>query len=268
MKLAFYTYSYIDRLGMEPADVIPRVAAAGYDAIDLSATWRSDEDPALFPPERRKEIRALVADHGLTIEALVTHLPMVNSLREGRPINLPGAVELAAELGAPVVTVHIGSPRSPGEPEDDWARAVEYLRACCREAEARGVKLAVDALFPDFLTPTPESVARLLGDVGAPNAGHNFDPCYVAVCGFDVTEAARLLGPWIVHAHIKDHRGRYPDFEHHIPGEGTLNHAEWACALRDAGFSGAVAIECFPDMPLERALEAGYRTGRAALAAA
>ena len=90
--------------------------------------------------------------------------------------------------------------------------------------------------------------------------GHNFDPCYVALCGFDVSAAADLLRPFIVHAHIKDHTGRYPRWEHRIPGEGELDHGEWARALARNGFQGAAAVECFTDMPLDRALEAGYRT--------
>ena len=274
VRLAFYTYSYIDRLGMEPAEVIPRVAAAGYDSLDISATWRSDEDPGLFPTDRRREIRELAEAHGLPVEAVVTHLPMINSLRDGRPINLPGAVDVAADLGAPVVTVHIGSPAAAGGEtgpqgvEEDWQRAVEYLRECCAYAAERGISIATDATFPDFLTPTPETVARLVDEVGSANMGHNFDPCYLALCGFDVPEAARVLGKRIVHAHIKDHVGRYPHWEHRIPGEGELDHTEWARVLGEIGFQGAVAVECFTDMPLERALEAGYRGVAEALAAA
>jgi sugar phosphate isomerase/epimerase len=259
LKLSFYTYSYIDRLAMEPAEVIPRVAAAGYPALDLSATWRDDEDPACFPSERRREIRELIREHDLTIEALATHLPMLQALKSGRPINLPGAVDLAVELQAPVVTVHIGSP-DPATLTRDWDRAVEYLRTCCAYAGERRVRIATDAVWPDFLTPTPESVARLIADVGSPYLGHNFDPCYLALCGFDVRQAACLLGPHLFHAHIKDHVGTYPTWEHRIPGEGELDHREWAEALQEAGFTGAVAVECFTDMPLERALEIGYTT--------
>jgi sugar phosphate isomerase/epimerase len=267
MRLGFYTYSYIDRLGMEPREVIPRVAAAGYDCLDLSATWHEDEDPALFPRERRREIRALADDHGLTIEAVVTHLPMLNSLQDGRPINLSGAVDLANDLGAPVVTVHVGSPSGAEASRAEWSLAVEYLQRCCQYAAQGTISIATDALFPDFLTPTPGSIRKFLDDVGGPHIGHNFDPCYLALCGFDVTEAARLLGRGIVHAHVKDYTGVYPQWEHRIPGEGVLDHREWARALRDARFDGAVAVECFTDMPLDHALEVGYRTVAAALRA-
>lgn len=270
MKLAFYTYSYIDRLGMEPADVLPLVAAAGYDGIDLSATWHADEDPALFPRARRQEIRALADDLGLSIEALVTHLPLADSLRDGRPINLPGAIELAIDLGASVITAHIGSPPVPIDPattQKAWSQAVAYLADCCKLAQGAGVFLATDAVFPNFLTPTPESVAKLIDEVNCPFMGHNFDPCYVAVCGFDLEEATQTLGTRIVHAHIKDHLGLYPNFLHHIPGEGELDHHRWVRALAQTGFQGSVTVECFPDMELSHALAVGYRTIAGALAA-
>lgn len=270
MRIAFYTYSYIDRLGMEPADVLPLIAAAGYDGIDLSATWRSDEDPALFPKARRREIRALCADLGLSIEALVTHLPLADSLRDGRPINLPGAIELAADTGASVVTAHIGSPPVPEDPSTTaaaWNHAVEYLAECGQLTEKAGVTLATDAVFPNFLTPTPESVSKLLEEVNCPSIGHNFDPCYIAVCGFDLREAAQTIGSRIVHAHIKDHLGYYPNFLHHIPGEGQLDHLLWAQSLADIGFQGSVAVECFPDMELTHALAVGYQTVAEVLAA-
>jgi sugar phosphate isomerase/epimerase len=271
MRIAFYTYSYIDRLAMEPAAVLPAIAAAGYDGIDLSATWRNDADPALFPPHRRREIARLCASLGLRIEALVTHLPLVESLREGLPLNLPAALELAAELGAGGVTVHAGSRgATPAEAAENWRAAIQHLRECADVAARAGVWLAVDALYPTYLTPDARSVAALLSEANHPSLGHNFDPCYVAVTGGGVEDAAALLSPWIVHAHLKDYRGRYPEFEHCIPGAGELDHGAWARALLPTwcGREGALAVECFPEMPLEHALPTAYRTVHAALEAA
>lgn len=54
MKLGFYTYSYIDRLKMEIEPVLEKVAATGYDGIDISATWHDDLDPAQMPTQVRK----------------------------------------------------------------------------------------------------------------------------------------------------------------------------------------------------------------------
>jgi sugar phosphate isomerase/epimerase len=249
---------------MEPAEVLPKVAAAGYSGFDLSATWRDDLDPGLFPAVRRREIRKLSQELGLGIEALVTHLPLVGCLHDGRPLNLPGAVDLAGDLGCPLVTVHIGSPSEGSEPGDreteDWRRTVAHLQECCDYAAPFGISIACDALYPTFMTSTPESVAALLKDVGRLNMGHNYDPCYLHACGFSPVDAAQVFGPHILHAHVKDSVGRYPGFQHRIPGEGEVDHAAWVGALQALGFSGAVAVECFPDMPLEQALAVGHRT--------
>jgi len=268
MRLTFYTYSYIDRLRLEPSEVLPLVAQAGYDGIDLSATWRSDDDPGCYPAERRWEIRRLCDELGLTLEALVTHLPLVDSLREGLPLNLVGAVDLAVELRCPLVTVHVGQRRdgcAPGEPGPDWSRAVAHLEEVAEYGQEHGVRLATDATYPTYMTADPEDVLRLLTDVDHPNLGHNFDPCYLEATGYRASSAIQLLGPRILHAHIKDYVGRYPAFEHRIPGQGVLHHGSWAHALQAGGFDGAVAVECFTDMPLQDALEVGYRTVSRAL---
>src|SRR4051794_972958 len=108
MKLGFYTYSYIDRLDMGIEDVLERVAAAGYDGIDVSATWRADLDPALMPAEARSAYVRAASRLGLEIEAVVTHLGLAQSLRDGLPINLKGGVDVARDVGARIVTFHIG----------------------------------------------------------------------------------------------------------------------------------------------------------------
>jgi sugar phosphate isomerase/epimerase len=267
MRLAFYTYSYIDRLGMEPEPVLRVAAESGYSGIDLSATWRADVDPALFPNERRVEIRSLCTALGLRIEALVTHLPLVNALWGSRPINLPAAVELAVWFDCPVVTVHIGSPAASGRTEQEgWELAVHHLREVCAHAGRHGVTVCLDAVFPGFLTDTPEKVVRLIEAVGSPALRHNLDPCYLAVSGFDLRASVRLLAPYSAHVHVKDYLGSYPDFEHRIPGQGTLDHRLWIEELLASGYAGAAAVECFTDHPLTDAAQHGITAIRQALA--
>jgi len=265
MRLAFYTYSYIDRLGMEPEPVLRAAAESGYSGIDLSATWRADLDPGLFPAERRAEIRSLCATLGLRIEALVTHLPLITALWAEQPINIQAAVELAAWFDCPVVTVHIGSPAVAGRSEQEgWDLAVHYLREVCAHAVQRGVTLCLDAVFPGFLTDTPEKVVRLIDAVGSPHLRHNLDPCYLAVAGFDLRASVRLLAPYSAHVHVKDYLGSYPDFEHRIPGQGTLDHRLWIEELLTSGYAGAAAIECFTAHPLADAAQVGIDAIRAA----
>jgi len=261
VKLAFYTYSYIDRSHLDIGPVLETVAAAGYVGVDISATWRADLDPAQMPAEVRRTYRETAARLGLQIEAVVTHLPLVNALWERQPIHLAGAVDVAVDVGAAGVTVHLGGPGDTGRREEEaWETAVSALREAAAYAGERGRWLACDAVFPGCLTDTPEKVLRLVEEVGSPHFGHNYDPCYLAASGFDPAEAARMLGAAIRHVHVKDKRGNFPRFEHVIPGEGEMDHAAWMAALAEIGFQGYLAVECFPNHPLERACTVAYRT--------
>jgi sugar phosphate isomerase/epimerase len=103
--------------------------------------------------------------------------------------------------------------------------------------------------------------------VGSPHFGHNYDPCYLAVSGLDLAQATPPLLPLTVHVHVKDHRGRYPDFRHLIPGEGVLDHGQYLRLLQDAGYDRHGVNECFIDAPFERAVSVGYETLAKALRA-
>jgi len=230
-----------------------------------------------MPAEVRRLYRQTAARLGLKIEVVVTHLPLINLERAGRdarpyaalwdhqPINRPGAVDVAVDVGAAGVTVHLGGPGNTGRSEATaWATAVAALREAAAYAGEQGCWPACDAVFPGCLTDTPEKVLQLVEDVGLPHFGHNYDPCYLAASGFDPVAAARKRdragtrpAPTV---HVKDKRGNFPQLEHLIPGEGEMDHAAWLSALAEIGFTGYLAVECFPHLPLERACAVAYRT--------
>ena len=268
MKLGFYTYSYIDRLKMEIEPVLEAVAAAGYDGLDVSATWQDDLDPALMPASARDRYVKTAARLGLEIEGVVTHLGLVQALRLGQPINLRGAVDVAHDLGAKVATVHIGyADCMMGDTGKVWREAVAHLKEASGYAAERGVVIALDGLWSSFLVHSPELVIQLIEDVGSPAFRFNFDPCYLELSGHALDRATPLLAPYCVHAHIKDYRGRYPEFVHCIPGEGVMDHARYIQSLAEAGYDRYLINECFVDVPLERACAVGFQTLSSALAA-
>ena len=51
------------------------------------------------------------------------------------------------------------------------------------------------------------------------------------------------------------------------PGDGDLDHRAWVHALVGEGFTGAAAVETFPDHPFEQACRVGYATLAAAMLA-
>ena len=268
MKLGFYTYSYIDRLKMEIEPVFAAIAAAGYDGVDVSATWQDDLDPALMPASARDRYVKTAARLGLEIAGVVTHLGLAQALRLGQPINLKGAVDVARDLGAKVATVHIGyADCMMVDTGKVWRSTVDHLRETSAYAADHDVQIALDGVWSSFLVHSPELVLQLIDDVGSPAFRHNFDPCYLELSGHSLDRATPLLAPCSVHAHIKDYRGRYPEFVHCVPGEGVVNHARYIRALAVAGYDRYLINECFIDVPLERALAVGYQTLASAMTA-
>jgi sugar phosphate isomerase/epimerase len=53
---------------------------------------------------------------------------------------------------------------------------------------------------------------------------------------------AALL-PYSVHTHVKDERGRYPDFEFLIPGEGDFDYVHYLRVMQAHGYTGFINAE-------------------------
>ena len=265
MRLSFYTYSYTDRQNLSIADCLARIAKIGYAGIDESGTFGRSEDPASVTTERRKLIRDTARRHRLRVEALITHAELTRTLTTSSPLDLKGSIDLAMDLGASVVTFHMGG-QQPGLSEQDlWSKTVEWVRSAARYAESKHVALAVDGIWPPWIVNSPDTLAKMFDEVSSPAFGVNFDPCYLVLMGEDPVRFARRFSSRIWHAHLKDHVGKYPNWEHRIPGQGEMNYAPIFAALARAKFKGSMAVECFTDMKFEEACDAGFAAMTAAL---
>lgn len=261
MRLAFYTYSYTDRLHLPVVPTLERIAATGYDGIDISGTHGNSADPRSVTPELRRLTRDTANRLGLKIEAVITHAPLADMLLRGQPLDLNATVHLAVEVGAPVVTFHMGGPTDdPPRRRAAWQQVVASLKSAARYAEQRHVRLAVDGIWPTWIVDTPDSMLKLFDDVASPSLGVNFDPSYLSLMGLDLVHVARLWKDRIVHGHLKDHLGRYPKWQHRIPGTGEMDYLRVVRGLKEIGFREAIAIETFTDMKFETACDMGYQT--------
>ncbi len=266
MRLGFYTYSYTDRLRMPLGPCLQRVARAGYSGIDISGTDGPSSDPKSVTPELRRLTRRTVERLGLQIEAVITHAPLCDSLvdPQKKPLDLAGTVDLAFDVGAEVVTFHMGG-YPAGVPRGDfWQAIVERIREAADYAAAHRIFLAVDGIWPEWVDDSSETLERLFQDVGSPVFGVNFDPCYLVLMGTDPAVFAERFAKRIVHAHLKDHTGRYPNWTHLIPGRGEMDYTKVFAALRKIQFSRSCAVECFTNMPFAEACDDGYRAMTAA----
>jgi sugar phosphate isomerase/epimerase len=269
MRIAFYTYSYTDRLNLSVPDCFARIAQVGYSGIDESSTFGKAANSGSVSAERRRLIRDAAQKHKLRVEAVVTHAELTAALGTREPLDLASSIDLAADLGGDVVTFHLGGAR-PDIPERElWKQTVSTIKTAADYADTKHIRLAVDlGIWPRWIVSTTDELARLFDDVASDTFGVNFDPSYLAITGIDPVAFVKRFAARIRHAHIKDHVGKYPDWKHRIPGQGELDYVPIVKALAAAKFDGALAIECFTDMKFEEACETGYAALRAAFAKA
>lgn len=269
MRLAFYTYSYTDKQNLSIPDCFERIARTGYAGIDESSTFGAAVNSDSVTAERRRAIRDEVRKHKLRVEAIVTHAELTQSLTGPAALDLAASVDLASDIGGDVVTFHLGGPVKDVADADLWDRVVRAIQQAARHGDAKHVALAIDVgPWPTWIVKTSDDLARLFDDVGSKSFGVNFDPSYLAVMGIDPVGFVERFGSRIRHVHLKDHVGKYPKWDHHIPGQGELDYAPIVAALGKAKFEGALAIECFVNMKFEEACDVGFRTLSAAFAKA
>lgn len=177
--------------------------------------------------------------------------------RERRVEYLRRSIDLAADLGADVVSIWsgaapnavVGDARgdSDSRAEPIWERLVDGVRELLVHARRRHVQLAFEP-EPGMFLERPdgylELVARLETD--GDELGLCLDVGHLLVTGdLPVGERIRELAPKLVHVHLDDIRDA--QHEHRMFGEGVLNLHDTFSALLETGYSGMAAVELSRD---------------------
>lgn len=260
MRLSFYTYSYTDKLNMPIAECLERIAGTGYSGVDVSGTHGQSDDPKSFDKARRVLTRTTAERLNLRIEAVISHAQLTDTQADPtqEPLDLMGTIDLAADLGADVATFHMGGYHDAVPRQKTWKLAVEAIKQAADHGARKHVWLAVDGIWPTWINDSPNSLERLFNDVDSSTFGVNFDPCYLTLMGIDPPGFVKRFSTRIVHAHLKDHVGKYPKWKHVLPGRGEMKYAEVFRALSEAEFAGSAAVECFTTMKFEEACDSCY----------
>lgn len=243
-------------------DGLKAAKEVGADGIQVYAV-QGDMSPEMTTDDR-KRFRDFCAAQKLEIAALCGDLGGHGFQRaDENKKKVPRSkqiVDLAVDVGTHVVTTHIGV--VPQKKTDPIYRT---MRKACRElaryAADKGVTFAIET--------GPEPAAKLrefLEDINTKGIGVNLDPAnLVMVVADDPVEAARILGPFVVHTHAKDgvqHQpcdpakvygsfagdtGEVIDYAKlfsEVPlGAGKVPWDRYLDALEAAGFKGFLTIE-------------------------
>ena len=135
-----------------PLEICRLCAQAGLKAIE----WGGDIH---VPPgsDRAREVRALCADHGLTVCSYGSYFRVSQPLGE-----LEACLDTAAELGTDDVRIWCGA-KGSAEAEPERERIVDELAECAWAARARSMRLALE-YHGGTLTDSRESARRLMAE--------------------------------------------------------------------------------------------------------
>ena len=207
MRLSFST------LGC-PAWTVDQIVRAavdyGYEGVEIRGIQEHVDlrESPCFAPSALPQMRRLFGDAGVEICCLGSSASFADpakrqsSMKEARDY-----VELAANLGCPLVRVFGGTSPGGDADEDSAAAVAECLAALASFASDHRISLALET--HDAFS-TGARVARVLEKVGHRAVGALWDLHHPFREGEPPEETLRLIRPFLVHTHVKDSRdGRY-----------------------------------------------------------
>lgn len=212
-------------------DAFGLIAGAGFSGVEVMVT----KDPDTRDPQR---LRELAEDHGVRIDALHAPFLLVTRTVWGTdPVGkIHRAVELAEEVGAPLVVVH-----PPFRWQSRYRRWVrEELSAF---AESTPVVVGVENMFPVHVRGRRVAFHAVTTLADLDGFDHVvLDTSHASVAGLDLLEVLDALRGRIAHVHLSDNPGK--GWDSHLPlGEGILPLEPFLENLAAAGYTGTVSLE-------------------------
>jgi len=226
-------------------DALTRVAAAGFDGVELAIT-----DPDRL--DRTAVAEALEAE-GLRLLSITTgqaagleglSLSSADGAVRRRSVErIRKHMSFAEPFGAVVI---VGSLRgADGDPD----LLVDSLHAC---ASANDVALALEPLnrYESRLLNTVASTLEMIERVDRENVGILFDTFHANIEEADPAAAIAAAGPRLAHVHLAD-SNRW------VPGCGHVRFDRVWNALADIGYARSVVLEPLPRPDADALLRAG-----------
>lgn len=247
-------------------DAVRRLHDHGYQGIELWGgrphVYRHDLDGEL------DELGALLARLNMTAPNFIPaqfRYPSIlcsanEAVRRDSVAYIKDAITNAQCLGAPAVSLCAGMTLAGESLEKGWAQLKRSVAELLEYSEGSGLTLYLEPAhkYESTLILTVQDGLRMVREVGSPRLGILLDTGHCAVNGEDLAAAVHSLHGVPYHIHIDDNNG--DSDSHMIPGEGRIDFAPFARALRETGYQGFVSAELGfqytlqPDAALDKTL--------------
>ncbi len=244
MKLGYSTWG----MPKVPVDkALAHLAGLGFDGVELTVIPGYTTELIKLGAVERSRIRRLLEKHHLILPAIAAHSSLLSDDTATHAANmarLKGAVDLAVELAQEDIMPVVNT--TPGGKPEEWDTIrdllVERTRELVEYAQARSVTIAMEP-HVGAVIDTPEKMLQLLELVDSTYLKINFDISHFDIVGLTIEDTVAALAPYTAHTHVKDQRGRVPNYEFLIPGEGNFDYVTYLKAMQAHGYDGFITVE-------------------------
>ena len=228
------------------ANALEACAEIGYDAVELPVMPDWPGDSAKLSVDARRELVMQLKEHSLRLSALMENLPALgdDAQHAANLDRLKRACALAVDLKQgdhlPLVETVLGG--KAGEFEAVKERLVGRLKEWAELAQEAKVTLAVKAHVSNA-TQQPEQLVWLLQRVASPYLKAAYDYSHFQLQELKLAETMGQLLPHSAFIHVKDTEHAQGKRGFLLPGEGTIDYAEYFKLLATSSYRGDVVVE-------------------------
>jgi sugar phosphate isomerase/epimerase len=184
-------------------------------------------------------VKSIAKKHRLELFAI--HADVGGLPGEDEVTSMITMFDVACKLSIPVVTM-----RTWGKPDDkkDSKHIYEYIEKLTKEAEKRGVTLAVGP-HTDGTIYNTEKLLPLLDKIDSPALGVTIDPKELYRAGDDPSETILKVRKRIVNVNLRDYpKEREPiaPADEQILGRGVIDYPKTLRILKDVGYDKDINV--------------------------
>lgn len=196
----------------------------------------------------RDEVLAAAKQTGLTIHGVIDSMHWAKRFSDPNPLVreeagriLKGAIDDAHAYGATTVLVVPGAVRDPDNEnfEQAWSRSHEEIARVLPYAKEKGVKIAIEVVWNDFLTK-PDQLVKYIDEFKDPTVGAYFDCSNMIKYGVSSADWIRALGPRLLKF---DFKGYSKEKGWVAIGDGDEDWPKVREALSEIGYDGWATAE-------------------------
>jgi protein FrlC len=247
MKISTATSVYVN---FSIEETIRRVAAAGYDGIDIWGgrphVYRRD-----FSASQLQQLRSLLGEVGLLVPSFMPaffryphSLSSPNETVRQDSINyMQQCADNAAALGAGTLLVVPGR-RLHGQPiQDAWGRMVDSIVVVCQYAAQYDLRLAIEPVnrYVSDLVNTVADALQIINQVGSGRLGIVLDTGHIHLSVETPSEAVARAKDRLFQVHVNDNDGQHQ--QNLILGKGSFDFNSFLETLQQAGYDGFLTAE-------------------------